>query len=109
MRRAFAFLLILAVLLQPGAPQARAALQVLQRGRPGVAHARTQPAHQLVDHVVQRAFVRHDALDSFGHEFAILALRAAVAILAQPLHRAEAAHAAILLETATFVQHDLAG
>ena len=82
---------------------------------PGVAHRRAQSAHQLVDHVHERALVRHAALDAFGHELLrggdrILGLEILeVAVRAALLHRAERAHAAVALVRAALVELDLAG
>src|SRR5258708_1471687 len=89
------------------AGQARFGAQVFQRGRAGIAHARAQPAHQLVDVVVQRPLVGQAAFYAFRHQLAVLAvlaaLRAGIAVLAIALHGAQAAHAAILLEAPAFV------
>ena len=60
-------------------------------GGAAVAHARAQPADELVDAALQAAAVRHAALDAFGHELLGLldvALEVAVAAARRPSRRA---------------------
>src|SRR6478752_2900192 len=47
------------------ADEARLLLQLRNAGGAAVSHAGAQPAHKLVDHLRQRAAIRHASLDSF--------------------------------------------
>ena len=83
-------------------------LQLLDGGRAGVAHRRTQAAGQLEDHRRQRPTERHPAFDALGHQLVFrqrVVLEVAVLGVALPeprarpaLHGSERAHAAVALE-----------
>src|SRR4051812_9924706 len=90
-------------LAEPGAGDAdeRRALHLLDRRRPAVAHRLAETADELVEHVRDRPLVRDAALDALRHELVDVldvALEVAVFGIAAGLHRAERAHAAVLLE-----------
>src|SRR3954451_18480305 len=86
-------------------------LQLLDRRRAAIAHRLPQAADELVQDRRERALVRHAPLDPLGHELVdVLDVALEVAVLrerARP-HRAERAHAAVLLETLALVEHDVA-
>src|SRR5262245_18911023 len=78
-------------------------LQLRDRGAAAITHAGAKTAYQLVDHGGDAAFMGHAALDAFGNQ---LVGRAAafeielvleVLIAAATAHRANRAHAAVLL------------
>src|SRR5581483_4429521 len=75
-------------------------LHRLDRRRAAVAHRLPEAADELVQHAGERALVRHASLDPLGHEFLdVLDVALEVAILGEAarLHRAERAHAPVLL------------
>ena len=90
----------------------------LQRGdvrAAAVAHAGAQPAGQLVDHRRDAALVGDPSFDAFRHQllagFGVgieVEFVLEVAIAAAAAHRAERAHAAILLEAAALIQDQFA-
>src|SRR3954469_19037983 len=87
------------------------ALHLLDRGRAAVAHRLAQPADELVEDVRDRALVRHPALDPFGDQLVDVldvALEVPVLRVAARLHRAERAHAPVLLEALTAGEDHLA-
>src|SRR5690606_38900863 len=94
----------------------RLALELLDGRAPAVAHAGAQAAHQLVDHRRDRALVGDAALDALGHQLVgafarrriQLELVLEVPVAAAAAHRANRAHAAILLERPALVEDDLA-
>src|SRR5581483_1183727 len=101
-------------LAQPGAGDAHEArvLERLDRRRAAVAHRLAKPADDLVQHACERALVRNAALDAFGDELLDvldIALEVAVLRVAARLHRAERAHAAVLLVALALLEHDVAG
>ena len=57
----------------------------------------------------ERSFVGNLAFDSFGHGFAALGAFLRVAIRRAGFHRAERAHAAVGLESASLIQNRFAG
>src|SRR5437762_1249097 len=86
-------------------------LHVVDRRRAAVAHRLADAAHELVHDRRQRALVRDAALDSLGHELVHVfdvVLEVAVLREAARLHRAERAHAAVLLEALALVHDHLA-
>ena len=72
-----------------------------------VAHACSQPAHELEYHLGKRTFVGNAALDTLGYEFAPGFLRVAVGTALR--HGAQGAHSAIALKRAALVENRLAG
>ena len=84
-------------------------------GAAAVAHAGAQAADQLMDHRGDAAFVGDAPFDAFRHQL-LAAPRAAVevelvlevAVAAAAAHRADRAHAAVLLEAAALVEDHLA-
>ena len=54
------------------AGEARPLVQLLDGSGTGVAHAGPEAAHQLEDHVAQRALVRHHALDAFRDQLLLI-------------------------------------
>src|SRR5262245_46035015 len=87
-------------------PRARA--QLLDVPGAAVAHARPQPADELVDERPQRPLVGHPALHTLRHQLvpagpAVLA----VALLRAGDHGADRAHPAVDLETAPLVDDRL--
>src|SRR5215218_1961926 len=93
--------------------QARLALERRDRGRAAIPHAGPQSAHELVHHHRDGTLVLHAALDPFGHQLLAAAaleieLVLEVPIAAAAAHRADRAHAAVLLEAATLVDDHLA-
>src|SRR4029079_5373414 len=96
------------------ADQLRFALQVQDRSAAAVAHARTQTAHQLVNHRLGAALMGNAALDAFRHELVggaaalEIELVLEIAIAAAAAHRADRPHAAILLIAATLEEDQLA-
>src|SRR5829696_2373038 len=88
-------------------------LERLDRRGAAVAHRLPQAADELVQHARERPLVGDAALDPLRHEFLhVLHVALEVAILREParLHRAERAHAAVLLHTLPRLrQDDVAG
>src|SRR6266540_4438696 len=87
-------------------------LQLRKRRRAAVAHRLPQPADELIEDVPHRALVRDAPLDALGdHPVDVLDVALEVAVLREParLHRADRAHAAVLLEALALVHHDVAG
>src|SRR5436190_581330 len=84
--------------------------QLVDGGIAGVAHARAQAAHQLLDHRDRAALVGDAALHALGHELVDVHVRVLeVAIGRALLHRAERAHAAVGLVRAALIELDLTG
>src|SRR5215831_12604872 len=101
-------------LAQPGAGDAHEprVVQLRDRRRAAVAHGLAQAADQLMQDRRQRALVRHASLDPLGHELVdVLDVALEVAVLRERAraHRAERAHAAVLLEPLALMQDDVAG
>src|SRR6185503_5582246 len=102
-------------LLQAGggdAHEARARLQLTDASGAAIAHARSQAAHELLDHGRERPLVGDHALDALGHELARVGVPVEfleVAVARAFLHGADGAHAAIALERAALAQDQLAG
>src|SRR6478672_11484240 len=101
-------------LAQPGTSDAHEAriLQRLDRLGAAVAHRLPEAADDLVQHAGERAFVRHTPFDALRHELLdVLDVTLEVAVLRVParLHRAERAHAAVLLEALALRKDDVAG
>ncbi len=81
-------------------------------GGAAVPHRLTEAADELVDDRRQRPLVRDPAFDSLGHELVdVLDVTLEVAILGERagLHRAERAHAAVLLEPLALDEDDVTG
>src|SRR5436305_1255202 len=86
---------------RPGDAHEARLLHRLDRRRAAVPHRLAQPTDHLVQHARERALVCHSALDPLGHELLDVldvALEVAVLRVAARLHRADRAHAAVLLE-----------
>src|SRR5205085_10842965 len=86
-------------------------LHLLDRGRAAVAHRLTQAADELVENVRDGAFVRHPALNALRDQLVDVldvALEVTVLRISARLHRAQRAHASVLLEALTACEHDLA-
>src|SRR6201746_383436 len=102
-------------LAQPGrgdADEARARLHLLDRRRAAVAHRLAQATDDLVDDPGERPLVGHATLDALGHELVgarHVALEVAILGGRARLHRAERAHAAVLLVALALHEDDLAG
>ena len=77
------------------ANQPRLLLQLRNRGAAAVPHARTQAAHQLVNHRCRAALVRDPAFDPFGNQLVgclatlEIELVLEVAVPAASAHRAD--------------------
>src|SRR5215213_9933154 len=72
--------------------------QLVDRRAPGVAHARAQAAHELLDHPHRAAFVSDAPFHAFRHQLVDVHVGVLeVAVRRALLHRAERAHAAIRL------------
>src|SRR4051794_15256983 len=85
-------------------------LHVVDGPRAAVAHRLAQPADELVDDRRDGALVRDAPFDPLGHELLDVldvALEVTVARGAARAHRAERAHAAVLLEALALLQHDV--
>src|SRR5689334_19075421 len=82
--------------------------QIVERSRARIAHARTQTTDELVNIFAERALIRHASFDALGHKFAAATLTRGITINAIALHRAETAHATILLETPPLIHHHFA-
>src|SRR5690606_33940205 len=101
-------------LTQPGGgdlDEAGLGLHLGDRRRTAVAHRGPEPADERVECGGERTLVRDPTLDPLRHELRqALDILLEVAILAvgARLHRAEGAHAAVLLEALPLVEHDLA-
>src|SRR5579859_6033264 len=83
-------------------------LHLVDRRRPAVAHRLADTADELVDDGRERALVRNATLDPLRHELVDVldvVLEVAVLRVAARAHRAERAHAAVLLEALALV-HD---
>src|SRR5205807_1712386 len=101
---------------QGDANELRVAPQLGQRRAAAVTHARAQTAHELVHHGRDAAFVSDPAFDAFRHELlgglrpraVEVELVLKVPIAAAAAHRADRAHAAVLLEAASLIQNHLA-
>src|SRR3954451_7200645 len=97
-------------LAQPGRGDADElrVVQLLDRRGAAVAHRLPQSADELVEDRRERALVRDAPLDALGHELVdVLDVALEVAILRERAraHRAEGAHAAVLLEALALVEH----
>src|SRR4051812_5427647 len=87
----------------------RLGAHLIDRRAAGVAHARAQPADQLLHHPHRAALVRDAALDAFRHQLVDVHVGVLeVAVGRALLHRAERAHAAIRLVRAPLVELDVA-
>src|SRR5262249_6435750 len=88
------------------------ALEILDGRCSAIAHRLAHAADELVDDRCERALVRDPAFDPLGNEL-VDALDAVLEIPvlreAARFHRAERAHAAVLLEALALVDDDLAG
>src|SRR5262249_38842213 len=87
---------------RPGDADEARVLHRVDRLGAAVAHGLAQAADDLVDDALEPALVRHSALDTLRHEFLdVLDVALEVPVLAEParLHRAQRAHAAVLLVT----------
>src|SRR4051794_12298733 len=87
-------------------------LHRLDRRRAAVAHRLAQAADNLMQHAGERPLVRDAALDPFGDELLDIldvALEIAVLRVTARLHRADRAHAAVLLEALALGEDDVAG
>src|SRR3954471_4868422 len=86
-------------------------LHLRDRRGPAVAHRLPEAADELVDDRRERALVRDAAFDPLGHELLdVLDVALEVAVLGERpcAHRAERAHAAVLLEALALHEDDLA-
>src|SRR4051812_15623656 len=86
-------------------------LQILNLRRAAITHRLAKPADELVQDARDRPLVGNAALDPFRHELLDVldvALEVAVARGTTRAHRAERAHAAVLLVALTLVEHDVA-
>src|SRR5918995_15901 len=95
-----------------GDPHELRLLQLRDGGCAAVAHRLPQAANELVEHVPHRALVGHAALDALGdHLLDVLDVPLEVAVLREParLHRADRAHAAVLLVALALAHHDVTG
>ena len=95
-----------------GDPDEAGVLQVVDRRGSAVPHRLAQPSDELVDDRLHRALVRNAPLDPLGHELVdVLDVALEVPVLreASRLHRAERAHAAVLLHALAVDEHDVAG
>src|SRR4051794_25580786 len=100
-------------LAQPGAGDADELRVLHLGGRRGTAvpHRLSQPTDELVDDRGERALVRDATLDPLRHELLdVLDIALEVAVLGERprAHRAERAHAAVLLEALALDEDDLA-
>ena len=78
-------------------------------GAAQIAHAGAQAAHQLVDDVHNRAFIRHAAFDALGHVFVRAVLFVLEIAVGRALaHRAQRAHAAVGFVGAALIELDFA-
>src|SRR5215216_2341595 len=77
----------------------------IERGRACIAHARTQATDKLIYIFTKRALIRHTAFDAFRDKLSVPTLTRGITVDAIAFHCSEAAHAAILLEAATFIEH----
>ena len=78
-------------------------------GAAQIAHAGAQAAHQLVDDVHNRAFIRHAAFDALGHVFVGAVLFVLEIAVGRALaHRAQRAHAAVGFVGAALIELDFA-
>ena len=87
-------------------------LHLLDRGRPAVAHRLAHPADELVQDRRDGPLVRDPPFDSLRDELLDVldvALEVAVAGRTAGAHRAERAHAAVLLEPFALMENDVAG
>ena len=75
-----------------------------------IAHARTQTARELIDHLLHRSLVGHAAGNALGHQLLhVLRVGLEVAVLRAVLHGLQRAHAAIALELTAVVDDGVAG
>src|SRR5438067_3675349 len=73
-------------------------MEFLKIGAARISHGGTQPADDLVYDGGSGAFVRHLALDTFGHQFqTVFDFGLEVAIRGPARHRTKAAHATVAL------------
>src|SRR5581483_6030555 len=96
----------------PGDADEARLLHRVDRRRAAVAHRLPQTADELLQHAGERALVRHATLDPLGHELLdVLDVALEVTVLREPacLHRAERAHAAVLLVALALRDHHVAG
>src|SRR6476661_10502470 len=87
------------------------ALHLLDRRRAAIAHCLTQPADQLMQDRRDRPLVGNAPFDALRDELVDVldvTLEVAVARRAPRAHRAERAHAAVLLEPFALMQNDVA-
>src|ERR671935_3310380 len=94
---------------RPGDPHERRQLHIVDRRRPAIAHRLPEAADELVEDVRDRALVRDTPLDALGDKLVDVfdvALEVAVLREAASLHRAERAHASVLLESLAAGQDD---
>ncbi len=73
--------------------------------RSAVSHAGAKAADQLMDRILQRAFVRYASFDAFRYELLIVVLE--VAVLAALLHSGHGAHAAVYFVAASLINFRL--
>ena len=84
-------------------------VQVINGCSTTIAHAAAEAAYELVDDLLNRAFVGHAACDAFGHELlGVLDVPLEVAVFASALHCLERTHAAIALELSAVVDDGIA-
>ena len=77
--------------------------------RADIAHRRTQAAGELMQHIGDRALIRHLAFDAFRHELErVLDLLLEIAVGGAARHGADRAHAAIGFVGAALIEEDLA-
>src|SRR3954451_23437308 len=87
------------------------ALHLLDRGGAAITHRLAQPANELVEHVCDRALVRHAPLDPLGDQLVyVLDITLEIAVFRiTPLHRGERGHPVVLLEALATGQDHLSG
>ena len=76
-------------------------VQTLDSGSATVAHARTQTADELVNHLLDSALLRYTASDTLGYQFlrvGSITLKVAVLRTVLLLHGLKRAHTAVALE-----------
>src|SRR6185437_9179565 len=89
--------------------EAGATAQFGEIRRSDIAHPGLQTAHQLFDIGGERSAMRYAALDSLGHQLALLDVALAVAVAHPLAHRAERSHSPIELVGPPLVENRFAG